>query len=145
MAPYDIATRALVVTLKAAGKPNNEITGLTGISKRTINSIYARAIERGFDLGQRPLKLADKYLEDSHQSSRPSKQHEVSEKVVTAIRYDRYGREKSYANVAGALSQEGFSISATTVWRVLRKAGFRKTKPTRKLGLTKKMKKDRLN
>jgi len=31
-----------------------------------------------------------------------------------------------------------------TVWRVLRKAGMKKTKPTRKPGLTKKMKEERL-
>jgi hypothetical protein len=31
------------------------------------------------------------------------------------------------------------------VWRVLKKAGYRKTKPTRKPGLTKKMKKDRVD
>ena len=145
MAPHNISTRALVITLKATGKSNDEITGLTGISKRTINSIFARAIERGFDPCQRPLKLLDKYLEDSHRSGRPSKLDEASQRVVNSVRTDRYGREKSCADVAGMLSQEGFNISATTVWRVLKKAGFRKTKPTRKPGLTKKMRRDRLN
>ena len=37
------------------------------------------------------------------------------------------------------------NISAITVQRILRKAGLKKTKPTRKLGLTKRMKKERLN
>jgi len=145
MPPHDLATRALIITLKATGKPNDEITGLTGISKRTINSIFARAIERGFDPCQRPLKLLNKYLEDSHRSGRPSKQDEVAQKVVNSVRTDRYGREKSCADVAGALSQEGFNISAATVWRILRKAGLKKTKPTRKPRLTKKMKEARYN
>ncbi|KAK7188813.1 hypothetical protein PSPO01_04922 [Paraphaeosphaeria sporulosa] len=41
MPPHDLATRALIITLKATGKPNDEITGLTGISKWTINLIFA--------------------------------------------------------------------------------------------------------
>lgn len=37
----DIATRALVVTLKAsAGKTTNEIIEITGLPKATINNIY---------------------------------------------------------------------------------------------------------
>lgn len=35
-------------------------------------------------------------------------------------------------------------MSATTVWRVLKSAGFKKTKPTRKPGLTQKMREERL-
>jgi hypothetical protein len=46
---FDLATRALIIAYKADGKTNQEIIGLTGAEKRTINSIYARAIERGFD------------------------------------------------------------------------------------------------
>ena len=36
-------------------------------------------------------------------------------------------------------------MSAVTVWRVLKAAGFRKTKPTKKPRLTKKIRKDRLD
>ncbi|KAK4106672.1 hypothetical protein N658DRAFT_394778, partial [Parathielavia hyrcaniae] len=52
MAPNtDIATRALIVTLKSpfGGKTSAEISEETGISVRQINRIYARAIERGFE------------------------------------------------------------------------------------------------
>jgi transposase len=104
MAPYDISTRALVISLKATGKSNEEITFLTGIKKRTINDLFARAIKRGFDSCQRPIKIQDKYLEDASRSSRPSKQGEFLEKVVNSVRTDCYGREKSCANIAGALS-----------------------------------------
>jgi transposase len=144
MAPHDIATRALIVAFKATGKPNEEITYLTGIQKRTINDIFARAVKRGFDPCQRPIEICNEYLEDAPQSGRPSKQKELSAKVICSVRTDRYGREKSCADIAGALSQEGYNISDITVWRILRKAGYRKTKPTRKPGLTKKMKEDRL-
>jgi transposase len=68
----------------------------------------------------------------------------VKESIVKKVRRDRYGREKSCADLAGDLSREGVDISATTVWRVLKSAGYNKTKPTRKPGLTKKMKEERL-
>jgi transposase len=137
MPVFDLVTRALIVAYKADGKTNHDITGLTGAEKRTINSIYARAIERGFDPAARPIKLENKYIEDAPRSGRPSKQQQAFEKVVSLVRSDRYGREKTCADIAGDLSQDGLDISASTVWRVLRKAGYKKTKPTRKPGLTK--------
>ncbi|KAJ5160333.1 uncharacterized protein N7482_007337 [Penicillium canariense] len=106
----DIATRATVVALKAyTSKSSHEIATITNLSISAVNKIYARAIERGFE-----------------------------------VRLDRYGREKSCADLAGELSKEGIIISAATIWRILKNAGLRKTKPTRKPGLTKKMKADRL-
>jgi transposase len=144
MVVFDLATRALIIAYKADGKTNQEITGMTGAEKRTINSIYARAIERGFDPAVRPLKLENKHIEDARRTGRPSKQQQAFEKVVNLVRRDRYGREKTCADIAGDLSKDGLDISASTVWRVLRKAGYKKTKPTRKPGLTKKMRDERL-
>jgi transposase len=46
------------------------------------------------------------------------------------------------ADLASALSQLGIEISATIIWRMLKKVGFCKTKPTRKPGLTKKMREE---
>ena len=77
MAPNtDIATRALVVTLKSpfGGKTTTEIVDKTGLSKRTVNQIYARAIERGFDPNHLPLIIKDEYLQDAPRSGRPTKQ-----------------------------------------------------------------------
>ena len=146
MAPRtDIATRALVVTLKFSGKTTLEVAGLAGISARQVDRIYAKAIERGFDPACRPLLLKDDYLIDAPRSGRPSKQtDEIKEAIAKKVRRDRYGREKTYADIAAELSQEGLPISAVMVWKVLKQLGFRKTKPTRKPGLTKKMKADRL-
>ena len=52
--------------------------------------------------------------------------------------------KKTAADIAGELSQEGIELSKMTVLRVLKAAGFHKTKPTRQPGLTAKMKIDRL-
>ena len=145
-AQHDIATRASIVSLKSVGgKTTLEIHGLTGIPIRTINEIYARAIKRGFDPHSLPLKITDEFLKDGARLGRPTKQTEETRQILELkVRFDRYGREKTAADLAGELASEGIEISATTVHRVLKKAGFRKTKPTRKPGLTQKMKDDRL-
>lgn len=148
MAPNtDIATRALIVTLKSpiGGKTTAEVAEKTGFSTRQVNRIYARAIERGFDPNHMPLVIRDEWLQDAPRAGRPVKQTvEVRKEIIAKVRTDRYGREKACADIAGELSLQGVNISSTTIWRVLKKAGFRKTKPTRKPGLTKKMKAERL-
>ncbi|KAH7471808.1 hypothetical protein FOMA001_g12984 [Fusarium oxysporum f. sp. matthiolae] len=146
--PTDIATRALVVTLKApagAAKTTAEIEEITGIPYRTINAIYARAIRQGFEPNERPLRLQDAWLQNAPRSGRPTKQtKETKELIFAKVSIDRYGREKSAADLAGELSLVGIDISKATVTSILKAAGYRKTKPTRKPGLTTKMKKERL-
>jgi transposase len=135
------------VTLKspAGGKTSLEVSGITGVSVRQVNRIYARAIERGFDPNARPLLLQNAWLEDAPRSGRPSKQSDaVIQTTLEKVRRDRYAREKSCADLAGDLSELGIDVSASTVWRILRRQGFHKTKPTRKPGLTKRMKAERL-
>ena len=87
MAPLtDIATRALIVTLKSplVGRSTNKIADETGINPRTINDIYARAIQRGFDPNRYPLHIKNEYLKDSPRSGRPKKQTEDLTKLIAA-------------------------------------------------------------
>jgi transposase len=147
MAPNtDISTRGAIVAMKAAsGKTTAQIAGLFGLTPDGVNKIYAKAIKRGFDPSILPLSVKVEYGADAPRSGRPNKQTaEVKNLIVSKVRRDRYGREKSCADIAGELSQAGIEISSITVWRCLKAFGFRKTKPTRKPGLTKKMKKARL-
>ena len=135
----DLSTRALIVTLKSplVGKTTAQIHEETGIPIRTINHIWARACERGFDPNYRPFELKDSWLEDLPRSGRPTKQTiEAKEALESKVRRDRYGREKAGADLAGELSELGFDISASTCRRMLKGLGYRKTKPTRKPGLT---------
>lgn len=143
----DIATRAAVVSLKSSGRlTSTEVSAAIGLSVRQVDRIYAKAISRGFDPQLRPIKITDAFVADAPRSGRPRKQtDEVIALVSSKVRRDRYGREKTCADLAGELSLEGFDVSAMTIWRVLRQAGFKKTKPTRKPGLTKKMRKERLD
>lgn len=142
----DIATHSLVITLKSiAQKTSLEISGITGISVHTINLIYAHSIEQGFDPNIWSIIIKDIYLKDAPCSSRPSKQTpEVQQQVIFKIQTDHYSHEKTCADIAGELSQEEFNISAQTIQRILRIAGFWKTKPIWKSDLTKRMKEEQL-
>ena len=104
MAPYDISTRALIISLKATRKSSNKINYLTKIPTQTINLIYGRAIMRGFDPAQQPLHIKDSYLENAPRSGRPSKQVNAAKKIVYTIRTNRYRQEKSYTNTTSALN-----------------------------------------
>ena len=67
---YSLSARAQIVTLKAAGKTNNEITSAFGISRRQVQLFYSNAIKRGWD----PTQLSkDEHLEDAPRSGRPKK------------------------------------------------------------------------
>lgn len=128
----DIATRALVVSLKApcCGKTTAEVIAITGLAKATINHIYARAISRGFNPNQRPIVIRDSYLEDAPRSGRPTKRtEEAKEAVLAKLRHDQHGRGKTYADIASELSSEGIQLSTTSVSRVFKAARYRKKKP----------------
>ncbi|EDN09733.1 predicted protein [Histoplasma mississippiense (nom. inval.)] len=148
MAPNtDIATRAFVVALKSPyfGKSNAEITEITQISKSQINCIYKHTIERGFNPELPYMILRDEWLRDASKSGRPTQGNDsIKDAILVKVQHDRYGREKSYTDLANEFSNEGIEISSMTIWRILRKAGLRKIKPTWKPGLTKKMWLDRL-
>jgi len=141
MAPFDIATRAQAITLKVLGVPNDQIERQTGIKPRSVNDIFDRAISRGFDPNAEFPIIRDIHVEDAPRSGRPTVQtDEKQEEILKKVRRDRYGREKICAYIVTEVG----GVSAMIVWRILRKAGLKKTKPTRKPGLTNKMKKDRL-
>jgi len=115
-----------------------EIQEITGIQHRTLQALFRKAKERGYD-PDTSKKILDIHVKDAPRSGRPTKQTpEVVENVISKM--DRRGREKTCTEIA----REVGGISDTTVWRILRKAGYNKTKPTRKPGLTEEMKKARL-
>lgn len=80
----DTCTRALVVTLKSpfGGKSTNQISEITGISPRTIDSIYSRACQRGFEPNAPAIKLLPIHLEDAPRAGRPRKQVDIHEATL---------------------------------------------------------------
>ena len=138
MAVTDLVTKAQIVTLKSLGYSNFFIQDLCNVTKRGIGKIYSRALSRGY-IPSSPVRLD--HVKDSPRCGRPRKQETCKDEVIRKVKKDRYGREKSCEQLA---FEFGGAISPTTIWRILRAAGMRKTKPTRKPGLTKAMKKARL-
>ncbi|CCE34074.1 uncharacterized protein CPUR_08005 [Claviceps purpurea 20.1] len=131
MAPHDIATRASVVTLKAIDLTTTEVASLTGVPTRTVNKIFANAIERGFDPQRRPLTIRNYHVEEAPRSGRPTKQTpELKEALLSKVRDDGDGRQKTCAELADDLGRLGYKISGTSVLRVLRESGYRKTQRT---------------
>jgi hypothetical protein len=102
------ATRASVLTLKAYGRPSQEVAHFTGLSIRQVNRILARAIERGFDPQLQPLQIKDTYVQDAPRSGRPKKQDDdVTEAVLTKVRRDCYGSEKTCTDLSEDLRDLG--------------------------------------
>lgn len=142
----DEATRGAILALRATTNwTATEISTILGPSVRQINRIYTWAVKAGFDPSARPVIIKNAYVTDRPRPGRPKKRtDEVQQAIIRKVRRDRYGWEKSCADIAGEMTSEGHPVSAMTVWRVLKGAGYRKTKPIRKPGLTAEMKKDRL-
>ncbi|KAJ5723611.1 hypothetical protein N7488_001646 [Penicillium malachiteum] len=140
-----IGNRAAVLTLISLGKSTEEIADRVNISQRAVQRILKRAKEKGFNPQDQALSIKDIYIFDNPRSGRPRKQEGVKTETLEKVRLDRYGREKTCAMIAGELTSEGILVSPATIWRVLKRAGMRKTKPTRKPGLTKAMRDARLN
>ncbi|EOA80980.1 uncharacterized protein SETTUDRAFT_24493 [Exserohilum turcica Et28A] len=85
MAPNtDISTRSFIVALKSpfGGRSTREIAEMTGISPRTIDSIYGRACQRGFEPNARLIKILPQYLEDAPRAGRPRKQEEIHDATL---------------------------------------------------------------
>jgi transposase len=145
MAPsYDIATRSQILTLKLVGLSDQEIAKKLGIlvDRSTIRRLWDKAVSRGWDPGK--TLLLDSFLENAPRSGRPTKQtKENKAKVESLVVRDRYAREKTAQTIADEIAGE-VGVSATTVKRIMKKLRFRKTKPTRKPGLTKAMRQERL-
>ncbi|KAI1827445.1 hypothetical protein F4861DRAFT_364718 [Xylaria intraflava] len=124
-----IATRAIIVYLKSplgGAKSPAEISAMTGVSKSSINRIYSRAIERGFDPNNPAIILEDEWLQDEAGRGRKTKQTEENKQlVIMKLEKDPKGREKTCAALAGELSEMGIAISASTIRHIRRKAGLR--------------------
>lgn len=120
MVKYEVAAKAEVVTLIVFGCPGDQIYLRTGVSERTQNRWIETAIARGLDRQARPLLLLDKYFEDAPRTGRPNLKDEKKDEVLTLVRKDRNGRELTVKQIADNVP----GIKYTTVWRILKEAGF---------------------
>ena len=136
---YQLATRAQALAMKAMGATLEHIERITEIKRRTLQYIFKRARSRGWDPSSRPLVLDGYVLDAPRAGSKVKITREFEQRILKKVTTDRFGREKSCAYIAAECG-----CSAQTVWRVLRRHGYRKTKPTRKPCLSQEMKEARL-
>lgn len=139
---WDTAKRSMVVTLRAVGYSADWIVSLTGIPKRTVYGLCQKALNRGFNPTILPISLSDSHVIDGKRSGRSRTIIDGVVKQLLAAMQSVTGnsrREKS----ADAIAQM-FKTSASTILRAMKLCGFRKTKPTRKPGLTATMRAARL-
>ena len=128
---HDLGERIQALTLLTAGWHIDRIVEYTTLLRSQIYAIAQKAKERGFQPEVDHIILAE-YCEDSPKSGRPKKTTlEKEEAVRKAIVKDRYAREKT-------VKQLGIDIglSSSSIWRILRRLGYRKCKPSTKPGLT---------
>jgi hypothetical protein len=136
---YQIATRAQALAMKAMGATLQQIQNVTFIKRRTLQYLFTKAANRGWNPVTNPLVL-DGHVVDAPRSGRKRViTCELEQEILKKVTRNRYGREKSCAYIAAECG-----CSTKTVWRVLRRYGYRKTKPTKKPCLTKAMKEARL-
>ena len=124
--------------MKAMGATLEHIQSVTLIKRRALQYLFKKAINRGWNPTTNPL-IIDGYVVDGPRPGRkPKVTREFEQRILKKVTSNRYGREKSCAYIAAECG-----CSAQTVWRVLRRHGYRKTKPTKKPCLTKAMKEAR--
>jgi transposase len=71
-------------------KTSEQIAHNTGLSKATVDRIYARVIERGFDYNSSP-KIIDDFVKDKPRSGRPRKQDLAKDTIISKVQHDRFG------------------------------------------------------
>jgi hypothetical protein len=136
---YTLVQRIQCLTLLAAGFSAAYIERTTGVKERAQRYIRNKAFERGFRPEEDP-RILESYVIDGERSGRPKEIGEdIEEALLTSVRNNRSGREKSSEVLA---FEQG--ISYQSALRLLRKYGLRSVKPTTKPGLTEAMKKVRL-
>ena len=112
----------------------------------TLSRLRKKAISRGWEEGKdQPLLL--EHVSDALKSGRPSLSQEICDEVLTVVTKNSTSRMYSCQKITDVVSEnlgKEDIISGSTVYRVLKRNGYGNFKPTVKLGLTQKIKDDRL-
>lgn len=127
---YSLAQRIQALTLISEGFSTQFVEAKTGMKQRTQSDLKKKAIARGYDPVVDP-RINEWYVQDGNKKGRPVEiTDEVEDELLTNVRKDRSGREKS----SEVLAYEA-GISSSSALRVLHKHHLNCVKPTRKPGL----------
>ena len=102
-----------------------------GIPDRQCRYIWKKACDQGYDARRDPVVL-DHHVIDKPRSGRPKEiTKELGERLISLVRADRAGREKSSESLVYLVK-----ISASSALRILHQHRMSRVKPTRKSGLS---------
>jgi hypothetical protein len=116
------------------------------MDESSIRKLRKKAIERGWNEDEiGPILL--EHVTDAPKSERPPLSQEICDEVIKVVTKNSTTRMYSCQKIADVVSEnlgKDDIISASTVYRVLKRHGYGTYKPTVKPGLTKTMKEARL-
>ena len=128
---HSIGARIQAVTFLDLKIPQPEITTRTGISKSQIYALRTKAIARGWVSGVVEVS----HVEDAPRAGRPKTSQAVIDLILKTVTQNSTTRDWSYAKIASTVSTSIVTVSARTVWRVLRQNDYFSYKRTVKPGL----------
>jgi hypothetical protein len=128
---YTLVQRVHYLALITEGLWPAKIEKKTGVKPRTQRAIKKKAYDRGYNPDEDP-RILELYVVDDVRPGRPLViSEDQKEKLLSMVRVNRAGREKSSEVLAYELG-----ISYSSVLRMLHKEGMTNVKPTTKPGLT---------
>jgi len=117
--------------------PNNqakykEIEAATGVKERTLGDIKLKVIERGYDPLVDGLRITNYHIKDGPRKGflRIAVNEMNKRLVIEIVSKDKQGREKSAEVIGNELK-----ISKQSVYRIMKKLGYKKVKYITKPGL----------
>ncbi len=123
---------ALFHTLPGTKKERyKEIKKSTGIKREAFRKIIRKAKARGYNFKINKLRIRLEHLIDAPRSGRPNIAYNPENKrqIIAIVTKDRNGREKSGKIIASEVQPP---ISKQSIYRSLKKLGFKKIKKTTK-------------
>lgn len=96
---YDLAQRVQALTLLDVGMSMEDVGRITGFSRSTLYDLKKRATERGYDPVVAPI-IYDEYAVNAKRNGKPGISLDKQQEIVAKVTMDRYGREKSTAEIA---------------------------------------------
>ena len=133
--PHTIGARVQALSRLEAKVHIDQVSELSGISKKHIYRLRKLAKERGYDPTSSSI-IHEKYVADRPCSGRPKKiTEELEKEIIAAVRKNRKGREKTSQELGWQ-----FDLSDRSIVHTLHKHNIHSCKPSYKPGLTENMK-----
>ena len=123
---YQLATRAQALAIKAMGATLKKIQKITQIKRRSLQYLFKKALNHSWHPTTNPLILNGYIINAPRTGPKVKITRLFKQRILKKVTSNQYGREKSCAYIAAECG-----CSAQTVWQVLQRHEYQKTKPTK--------------